>query len=393
MVRVLILYASLGSGHVSAAEALAQAFSTFPNIDVQCEDALSHANALYRGLVTRTYEQLSENIPLLYKAFYEGSDIDDLERSLDNNLAWAKLEKPFFRQLGKMVRDAEPDIIVCVQQIPSRLLNLLDPEDAISPPQYVVVTDAMVHSTWINRGVNGYFLPNEISKRTLVERGVDPGLLHVHGIPIDPEISTPKDRDEVRSRLELDSDVPVVMLLGGGLDAKRVRTIVIDLLENSQPSHLIVAAGRNDTLLEELEDLDSSETTRLEKRGFLSSIDDYIVACDLIITKAGGLITSEILARGTPMVLVDPIPGQEEENADVIAAAGAGVQIRLPEMVAPAVRFLLEHPERLTQMRTWALALGKPSAAHDIAEKILATPIQAQAVEPTSTQASVIQAV
>ena len=262
MVRVLILYASLGSGHVSAAEALAQAFSTFPNIDVQCEDALSHANALYRGLVTRTYEQLSENIPLLYKAFYEGSDIDDLERSLDNNLAWAKLEKPFFRQLGKMVRDAEPDIIVCVQQIPSRLLNLLDPEDAISPPQYVVVTDAMVHSTWINRGVNGYFLPNEISKRTLVERGVDPGLLHVHGIPIDPEISTPKDRDEVRSRLELDSDVPVVMLLGGGLDAKRVRTIVIDLLENSQPSHLIVAAGRNDTLLEELEDLDSSETTR-----------------------------------------------------------------------------------------------------------------------------------
>ena len=386
MVRVLILYASLGSGHISAAEALHDAFSQFPQVEVQCEDALSHANALYRGLVTRTYEQLSENIPMLYKAFYEGSDTDDLERSLENNLAWATLEKPFFRQLGKMVKEAEPDIIVCVQQIPSRLLNLLEPEDTVSPPQYVVVTDAMVHSTWINRGVNGYFLPNDISKRTLVQRGVNSDLLHVSGIPISPEISTPKKQSEVRSLLKLTSDLPVITLLGGGLNEKRVKTIVSDLLENPLKSHLIVAAGRNEDLLEELSDLESSKTTFLEKRGFIDTIDDYIVASDIVITKAGGLITSEVLARGVPMVIIDPIPGQEEENADVISAAGAGIQIHLPEMVAPAVRFLLNNPERLKQMRQWALELGKPTAAHDIAEQILSTPIVNQVESPVVFQ-------
>lgn len=384
MVRVLILYASLGSGHISAAEALKEAFSEFPQVEVQCEDALSHANAVYRGLVTRTYEQLSENIPILYKAFYEGSDIDNLERSLDNNLAWAKLEKPFFKELGEMVRQAEPDIIVSVQQIPSRLLNLLDPEDAIAPPQYVVVTDAMVHSTWINRGVNGYFLPNEISKRTLVQRGIDPGLLHVKGIPINPDIAVPKEQSNVRSQLKLTSDKPVITLLGGGLNPKRVRTIVTDLLESSQKSHLIVAAGRNEDLLEEISDLESSETTTLERYSFFNNIDDYIVASDLIITKAGGLITSEILARGVPMLIIDPIPGQEEENADVISAAGAGVQIHLPEMVAPAVRFLLNNPERLVQMRQWSSELGKPDAARDIAEAILSTPIKAAAPDVQS---------
>ncbi|MCM1981699.1 MGDG synthase family glycosyltransferase [Lyngbya confervoides] len=392
MVRVLILYASLGSGHVSAAKALEEAFLQFPQVEVQCEDALSHANALYRGLVTRTYEQLSENIPLLYKAFYEGSDIEDLERSLENNLAWATLEKPFFRQLGKMVSDANPDIIVSVQQIPSRLLQLLDPDEAISPPQYVVVTDAMVHSTWINRGVNGYFLPNEISKRTLVQRGIEPDLLHVSGIPINPEISKSKDRDQVRSQLGWSRDCPVVMLLGGGLNVKRVRSVVKDLLESDRESRLLVAAGRNEELLEALEDLDSSDTTRLEKYGMLANIDDYVVASDLIITKAGGLITSEILARGTPMVIIDPIPGQEEENADVIAAAGAGVQLHLPEMVAPAVRFLLAHPERLQQMRDWSLALGRPHAAQSIAQTILSSPSKADPGQAADSQAADSQA-
>jgi processive 1,2-diacylglycerol beta-glucosyltransferase len=120
-----------------------------------------------------------------------------------------------------------------------------------------------------------------------------------------------------------------------------------------------------------LADLDDSPTVKLRKVGTISYVDDLIVASDLIITKAGGLITSEILARGTPMVIVDPIPGQEEQNADVISAAGAGVQLRLLEMVTPAVQYLLDHPERLTEMSQAALMIGQPQAALNIAEHVL----------------------
>ncbi|MBE9226127.1 UDP-N-acetylglucosamine--LPS N-acetylglucosamine transferase [Phormidium sp. LEGE 05292] len=369
--RVMILYASLGMGHISAANALSQAFSCFPGIEVLSEDALAYASSVYRNAVIQAYKNSSEKVPQLYKALYEGSDISDLERSLDSNLAWAKLELPFFRRLGRLIRETAPDSIVCVQQIPSRLLQLLEPEDQVSKPQYVVVTDLIAHSTWLNYGVDGYFLPNDLSANILKQRGVNPSLIHITGIPVKLEISKPKSKAEVRSRHHLPQDLSVVTLFGGGLNSRRVYAIVSSLLETLSSAMIVVVAGRNEDLLDTLTDLTDSPHVRLRKLSTIDYVDDLIVASDLIITKAGGLITSEILARGTPTIIVDPIPGQEEQNADVITAAGAGVQLRLLEMVAPAVKYLLNHPERLTQMRQSALELGKPRAALNIAEHIL----------------------
>jgi processive 1,2-diacylglycerol beta-glucosyltransferase len=371
MKRILILHASLGAGHLNAARALSDALKQLGDVEVLNEDALTYANSLYRNAVTQAYKQLSEKVPQLYKAFYEGSDIDDLERSLDSNQLWAKLESPFFTELGQFVKEADPDAIVCVQQIPSRLLQLLEQKDQYHKPQYVVITDVIAHSTWINQGVAGYFLPNTLSANLLTQRGVDPSLLSVTGIPVKLEIMTPKNKSEARSRHQIPQNMPVVTLFGGGLNPRRVRTMVASLLESQMPIYLIVVAGRNDKLGEAIEDLTNGEQVFLNRLGLIDYVDDLVVGSDLIITKAGGLITSEILARGTPMVIVDPIPGQEEQNADVIAAAGAGVQLRLLEMVAPAVQYLLKRPDRLSEMRQAALELGQPRAALNIAERIL----------------------
>lgn len=371
MTKILILYASLGAGHISAAKALSEAFLRFPNVEVQSEDALAYSSTIYRNAVIQAYKESSEKFPRLYKAIYEGSDVDELDKSLDSNLTWARLELPFFRRLGELLAESDPDVIVCVQQIPARLLQLMEAEDKTSKPQYVVVTDLVVHSTWLNYGVDGYFLPSELSASLLKQRGVDSSILHVTGIPVNLEVMEPKSKQEMRKRHDLPTDVPVVTLFGGGLNSRRVRAILSSLLESSTPLNLVVVAGRNEDLLETLEDLTDNPPVNLQKFGTIDYVDDLIVASDLIITKAGGLITSEILARGTPMVIVEPIPGQEEQNADAIAAAGAGVQLRLMEMVAPAVLYLLKHPDRLQQMRQSALELGKPGAALNIAEFIL----------------------
>jgi processive 1,2-diacylglycerol beta-glucosyltransferase len=371
MLKVLILYSSLGSGHISAAKALKAAFTQFDGVDVQCEDALAHASSIYRRIVTEAYAQLSERMPQLYKAYYEGTDIDELEKSLDNNIIWAKLERPFFRQLKSLLKEANPDVIVCVQQIPSRLLQLVEDRKEVGRPQYVVITDAIAHSSWINYGVSGYFLPNDLSRNFLLQRGVDASLLHVTGIPINLEVAKEKSPAAARSKLQLFPEDKVITLMGGGLNPKRVCRLVENLLAYDCFNTLIIAAGRNETLLEALKDIKSNDLINVRKLGTINYVDDLIVASDLIITKAGGLITSEILARGKPMVLVDPIPGQEEQNADVIEAAGAGVQLRLLEMVAPAISYLLKNPERLAAMRRESLRLGKPNAAIAIAQHIV----------------------
>jgi processive 1,2-diacylglycerol beta-glucosyltransferase len=371
MPRILILYASLGSGHLHAAKALEQAFANYPDVELQIEDAFDHASPILRETLTRLYKRLSEKAPELYRVIYEGSDIDDLEDSMNGNLVLAQMERPFFKRLENLVKETNPDIIICVQQIPSRILQLLNQAEELPQPHYVVITDVIAHSTWINYGVTGYFLPSALTADVLVRRGVDPSLLHVTGIPVKLEIAESKAMDAMRLRHDLPIDRPVITLFGGGLHRKRVRLVVSQLLESDCPGVLIVAAGRNAELLEAIEDLKDGPQMQLRKVGMIDYVDDLVTASDLVITKAGGLITSEVAARGTPMVIIDPFPGQEEWNADAIAAYGAGVQLRLPEMVPPTVLHLLNNPEQLSFMRNRARLIGQPRAALTIAERVM----------------------
>lgn len=372
MPRVLILYASLGSGHLHAAKALKQAFADYPDVELQIEDAFDYASPILRETLTRLYKRLTEKAPELYRVIYEGIDIDDLEDSMNGNLVLAQLERPFFKRLEKLVKDTNPDIIICVQQIPSRILQLLNQEEDLPQPHYVVITDVIAHSTWINYGVTGYFLPSALTADVLVQRGVDPSLLHVTGIPVKLEITEPKAMDDMRVRHDLPVDRPVITLFGGGLHRKRVRLMVTRLLESECQGLLLVAVGRSEELLEALGDLSDGSHMKLRMLGMIDYVDDLVTASDLVITKAGGLITSEVAARGTPMVIIDPIPGQEEWNADAIAAYGAGVQLRLPEMVPPTVLHLLNHPEQLAFMRDRARLIGQPRAALNIVERVIA---------------------
>jgi processive 1,2-diacylglycerol beta-glucosyltransferase len=372
MPRILILYVPLGDGHSSAAKALGEAFAHYSGVEVQVEDAFAYASPILRETITRLYKQLSEKSPQLYRMIYEGSDVEDPEDSLSSNLLFAQIERPFFRKLEQMVKETNPDAIVCVQQIPSRFLQLLEREGKLSKPHYVVITDVIAHSTWINPGITRYFVPTDLSANVLIQRGVEPLCIQVTGIPVKLEISELKSMQEMRLRHDLPTDAPLVTLFGGGLHPQRVRLMVSNLLERSQPGTLVVVAGRNASLPEALADLTDGAQMKLRKLGAIDFVDDLVAASDLVISKAGGLLVSEVLARGTPMVIIDPFPGQEEWNADMVAVSGAGIQLRLPEAVPSAIDYLLSQPEQLAFMRDRARMVGQPRAAMEIAERILA---------------------
>ena len=147
--------------------------------------------------------------------------------------------------------------------------------------------------------------------------------------------------------------------------------MVTMLLQSATPATLAVVAGRNADLTEALSDLSDGPRVQLRLLGKIDYVDDLVAASDLVITKSGGLIVSEVLARGVPMLIVDPIPGQEEWNADFVAGSGAGLQLNHPEAIPPAAQLLLSQPERLALMREQARRFGRPRAALDIAERVL----------------------
>lgn len=370
MPGILIVHASLGSGHISAAEALGEAIR-LQGKDAIVIDVLDYASAVLRLALNQYFKQTTERTQSLYKLLYSRSDAADVEEAFSSNKLLTTLERPFLSQFEQLVSDLRPEAIVAVHPIPAHVLAHNKQEGSISQPIYVVVTDFMAHSTWLVPEVERFFVPGDFTARILKNRGVPDERIAVTGIPVRLEAADHKDPTELRGVHELPIDQPVISLFGGGLDPDRVRLMVSQLLEGQTPGMLVVVAGRNEGLEDALADLGDGPHMRLRVLGMIDYIDDLITASSLVIGKPGGLTVSEVMARGTPMIIIDPVPGQEEWNADVIAGAGAGIQLRMPETVPPAALYLLSQPERLAQMCSQAQIIGRPRAAHDVASRIL----------------------
>ena len=374
MARILIFYSPFGSGHLSASKSLAAAFRHLDSQHiVVVEDIFEHVALPLRSTISKLYEQLSERAPLLYEIYYESTDVDELSFAFTSNLLTDALYTPFLQGLAKFIERTKPDAIVCTQQFPLAAVSFLKQQGRIQQPLFVVVTDYMVHASWIAPEVKGYFVAHPQTGYVLQRRGIPTEQIHVTGIPVRLEMLTPKTPEEMRRMHNLPLNRPVIAIFGGGIEPKRVRLLVERMLEEAdKPSCVVVVAGRNRELTAVLEDLHSGAQMELRKEGQIDYVDDLIVASDVVITKSGGLIVSEVLARNTPMIIIDPIPGQEEWNADFVVASGAGMQLRMPEIVPTATLSLLDEPERLKQMATQAAKMGRPRAALDIAEIILA---------------------
>lgn len=371
MPRILILHAAVGTGHTTAAHALAEAFRRKQTGEVRVEDVLDYGSALFRSALTRSYLEVSGRAPMLWKMLYQVSDSDDPDR-LALGSAWReRLERRPIRRLEQFVTSYRPDVIVCTHMFPMDVLRGLKRQGVLRAPLYSVITDFMVHAMWINDGVDGYFLASELTREAMIARGIAPAILHVTGIPVKLEISEPKTAEAARARRQLPADRPIITLFGGGIEPQRARQVVSRLLASPTPATLVVVAGRSDAVAASIKDLVDGPNMRLIRLGRIDYVDDLVAASDLAITKSGGLIVSEILARGTPMVVIDPIPGQEEWNADYVAASGAGIQLRQVESVPPVVHALLAQPERLELMRKLAGQVGRPHAALNIAEQVL----------------------
>jgi len=367
--RVLLLSATSGAGHVRAAQALEKAFLARGDSAVEHIDALQHVSRLFQRVYDQAYISMVRRAPELMGVLYERTDQPWLHQR--RRLALDRLNTgPMIRLLKRV----QPNLCVATHFLPAEIIAWLIAKRKLRAHNAIVVTDYDVHAMWLCRTVDRYYVAIDEAAEYLARVGVPREKLRVTGIPIDPLFATPVNRSEARKQLVLDSNATVILISAGGYGIGPVEQLVKDLLALQRPWQIVAIAGKSEKTRKRLEELAkeagklSSGAPRLCPVGFTTEMDKYMAAADLMVGKAGGLTTSEALARGLPMALIEPIPGQEGRNADHLLEAGAAIRCNNLPAASWKIAALLDDSAKFAIMREAAKSLGRPGAAAAIAE-------------------------
>jgi processive 1,2-diacylglycerol beta-glucosyltransferase len=384
--KALILSASAGAGHVSAARALEKAFLEVGAArEVRNLDTLEHTNPVFRSLYSKAYIDMVNKTPELLGWFYD--HMDDVNLDPRPRLEFDKLNcRPFM----KLVERYQPDIVVCTHFLPAEIISWMKSEGKVATRQSVVITDFDVHAMWLCPYYEQYFVALEETRVHLEKLGVPHGKVTVSGIPIDPAFARPKNKVAMRTKHGLDTELTTILLSAGGFGVGPVETALASLWELRHPAQVVAVCGRNHALKARLESLVAAQQSDSRLKcvvvGHTDVMHEYMAASDLILGKPGGLTTSEALASGLVFVIVNPIPGQEERNSDHLLEEGVAIRCNNPPVLAYKIDELIDHPARLAAMRENALRLGRPRAAFTIVERLLALHHAQWPVEPAASK-------
>jgi processive 1,2-diacylglycerol beta-glucosyltransferase len=363
--QLLILSVSAGAGHVRAAQAL-EAAAKAANSALQAThlDLLALVPKEFRKLYAEQYIKLVDRLPQLWSFLYAKSDRPSRDSVLGNLKRAA--EKLNTRKLQSEIARLRPDAILCTHFLPAELLSRQKAKGATLPPLWVQVTDFDVHALWVHPHVDRYCVASDEVAFRLADRGVPRARISVTGIPVMPQFSVPLDRRECALELGLAPERFTVALMAGGAGVGSLDELAGRLLRASDELQLIALAGRNAELLARLRKLAKSHPGQLFPLGFTTTVERVMSASDLVVTKPGGLTVSECLAKHKPMLLVSPIPGQEERNADYLLEAGAALKAADAATLEYKLGLLLANPARLRAMSEAAHRIGRPHAAQDV---------------------------
>ena len=370
--RVLLLSASSGAGHVRAAQALEKAFASRGDCVVEHIDAIEYVSKLFQRIYDDAYITMVRHAPDLMGLLY--NQTDEPWRNPRRRLALDRLNTgPMIRMLQRV----QPDLCVATHFLPAEIIAWLIAKRKLRAHNAIVVTDYDVHAMWLCKTVDRYYVAREEAAEYLANIGVPREIVRVTGIPIDPCFSVPGNRSAIRSRLGLDASAKVILISAGGYGVGPIEQLVEDLLALQKPCQIVAIAGKAEKVKARLEEISKRAgklpggARRLCPVGFTTEMDQYMAAADLLVGKAGGLTTSEALARELPMALIQPIPGQEERNADHLLEGGAAIRCNNLPAAAWKIAGLLDNPQRLAGMKEAARKLGRPGAAAAIAEDAL----------------------
>ena len=375
MKKILISYASYGGGHLSAAKNIKEYIEeNYNDTEVILFDYMKYINKVIDKIGIKAYSEINTNIPWLWGQIYYRTQNPIFEKifSLSNKVISYKLARIF--------RLEKPDVIISTHFFSSHICSILKKKGKIASKIGTVITDygESPYSEWISghENIDYIFVAHSGIKTTLIEKGVDENKVFVTGIPVSGRFLLDYNQNEILESLNFSDDKKTILFFGGGemgLGKSRTIDIFKTLIKEHPEFQIIVIAGKNEALKTSFEEILNEYSTNNTVRvlGFTDKVPELMSISDLVITKPGGLTTTECLVSNLPIVVINPIPGQETENADFLVNSGCGIWIQKNDNISDALNIILNDETKLIQLKNNTKLVAKPNSTKDICSIIL----------------------
>lgn len=364
--NILVVTASMGSGHNKAANAVAEAIKRkYPVNKINVIDFMSTETAYFNSLVKDIYLKMLDHTPSVYEFFYKFTSDSTKGSTIQSVFAHAMK-----KDMRELIKKYEADMVICTHPFPCAAASYLKQTGEINIPLITVMTDFCVHQFWLYKNIDIYFTANDLLKKEMVNQGLLEERIFVTGIPVGYNFRVDYNRDDLLAKFKLEKDKPVALIMGGGLGLGGVKNALCQLERLKKDIQILVITGANVALWSEMNEYAQHSKHKIFVWGYSHNIQEYMSVATFLISKPGALTISEALTRELPMILHDPIPGPEVDNAKFVSDNGAAIWVKHQDTLDAVVREVLSDATILPKLRNNAKVLKKPYASDNIADVI-----------------------
>lgn len=368
--RIILMYISNDSGHHKASLAVEKSLKLQePDVETMNVNSFNFTNPILEKIINQTYMSVIRNKPEFWGYLYDNPKIVQRTQKLREAMHRFNNQK-----LKQLIEQFQADAVVCTQAFPCGMVADYKKTHNSSIKLYGILTDYAPHSYWIFDKVDGYFVPCVETGAKLIKNGVPPEKVIDSGIPIDPVFKMAKDKNTILQKYGLDKDKPIFLIMGGSQGLGPMKEVFASLMRSQIPAQLIVIAGRNRGVYRWFEKQKKTAERAGRKMlvfGFAEGIDEMMEVSALIISKPGGITTAEALAKGLPMLIISPIPGQEQMNTEYFLKNNVAIKIDDPSNTSIIVEELFYNRTKLDELARRAKMFSMPDSAMTIAAHVL----------------------
>lgn len=363
--KVLVLSNTAGQGHRSTANAIADMFAS-RGVECRILDTFEYADKLRYKLVDKGYLMATKSIPKVFGAAYKQLEKVGVHDSMYTpvNLDYSVLALKLKKYLSEQFM---PDAVVCTHVFSAQIMNIMKAKKWIDIPVIGVVTDFTIHPFWEDvQHIDFIVTASELLTYQAIKRGINKTKIKPIGIPINPKFGQRIDKIEARKQLGIDQNKKTILLMGGSMGHADYTKEILKIDRLHFDFQILAVCGTNKIAKKHLENLSTEK--KVYVYGYVHNVDVMMDASDFIVTKPGGLSTSEAFSKNLPMIMVNPIPGQEERNVEFILNNGAGVYVTKNFTLDDAINQFFLCPQKLDNIKESMKLVGKPNATKDLCD-------------------------